>query len=231
MTTRFSSVKGHPYHLELKSEDFYSVIFSNVRRGSIIFTTRDMRLSSSLTDGNTPLEVPQLDIGEAKKLFLSKLPAGYEIEKENTNVTSLLQKLDFLPLAITQAAAFIRENRIRTADYIDILEKGDLDLIDLLSEDLHDSRRNLDMSNSVIQTWKISFDQIQKCKPRAAELLSFMAVLDRQGIPQFLLIKKDERITEFLTAIKTLEAFSLIKVENRQKVFVMHRLVQLATRK
>lgn len=197
-------------------------------RGSMLVTSRDMRLSQNLMDGDIPIKVLQLDMEEAEKLLYSQLPQDYISDKLSTTI--ILQKLDGLPLAITQATAFIKQNSITTADYIDILQTSDTDLIDLLSEDHLDPRRNLDSPNSVVQTWKISFDQIQRQNPRAAELLSLMAVLDRQGIPQSLLRKESERKTEFLVAIKKLEAFSLIKAENGQEVFVIHRLVQLATR-
>jgi hypothetical protein len=37
-----------------------------------------------------------------------------------------------------------------------------------------------------------------------------MAVLDRQGVPKDLLMEENERKTDFMTAIGTLQAFSLI---------------------
>jgi hypothetical protein len=40
-----------------------------------------------------------------------------------------------------------------------------------------------------------------------------MAVLDRQGVPGALLEQEGEPVTEFMTAIGTLQAFSLISVE------------------
>ena len=148
----------------------------------------------------------------------------------NLDADKLLSILDFLPLAITQAAAFIKENNISVSKYMGILQKSDLDQVDILSKNLHDSKRNGDTPDSVILTWKISFEQIKKRNPRAAHILSLMSVLDRQGIPQSLLQRKNEREPEFLTAIGTLEAFSLIKVERGRESFAMHRLVQLSTR-
>jgi len=62
-------------------------------------------------------------------------------------------------------------------------------------------------------TWKISFDQIRRQKRRAADILSLMAMLDPQGVPKVLLERKDERMTEFIAATGTLQAFSLITVE------------------
>ena len=64
---------------------------------------------------------------------------------------------------------------------------------------------------------------------RAAELLSLMSVLDRQGIPKTLLWNDDKRKIEFTTALSTLQAFSLIGIEKGGTNYKMHRLVQLST--
>jgi hypothetical protein len=106
---------------------------------------------------------------------------------------------------------------------------------DLLSVDLPDHRRDhemrSDMQNSVIRTWKVSFDQIRSQKPRAAEILSLMTVLDRQGILKMLLWGDSERRTEFTTALGMLQAFSLVAAEKGGESFKMHRLVQISTQR
>ena len=99
--------------------------------------------------------------------------------------------------------------------------------------DLPDRRRDgpgRDFANSVIRTWKVSFDQIRKQDPRAAELLSLMAVLDGQGIPKKLLDKDGGKGTEFIDAIGTLSAFSFVSLEIGRATLVIHRLVQVSTR-
>jgi hypothetical protein len=50
-----------------------------------------------------------------------------------------------------------------------------------------------------------------------------MAALDRQGIPAPLLQREDERKTSFITAIGTLQAFSLISTE-KVTVPLNHRI-------
>lgn len=74
-------------------------------------------------------------------------------------------------------------------------------------------------------------DLISKQEPRAAEILSLMAVLDRQGIPENLLRDDSDRDVDFKMALGTLIAFSLVKVEGDGAGYELHRLVQLATRK
>lgn len=80
-----------------------------------------------------------------------------------------------------------------------------------------------------MQTWKISFDRIQRQHQRAAQILSLMAVLDRQGIPKLLLRNDNERESDFTEAIGVLKAYSLIIIEIEGGLFVLHRLVQVFT--
>ncbi|KAH0542520.1 hypothetical protein FGG08_003116 [Glutinoglossum americanum] len=197
-------------------------------KGSIIVTTRNARVGDALADGEESIVVLPLVRQDAERLLQSKLPQGYETGKENT--ANLLDTLGYLPLAITQAAAFISANRSDLAEYIETLQTSDSDLIDRLSRHHHDPRRDYDVSSSVIRTWALSFNQIRKQEPRAAQMLSLMAVLDRHGIPKSLLRRENEQRTEFTTALGTLQAFSLIEAERGGEAFVMHRLVQLSIR-
>ena len=145
----------------------------------------------------------------------------------DANALILVKTLDCLPLAITQAAAFISENYCTIGDYLGMLQTSDSDQIELLSEDIYDPRRDTDAPSSVVRTWKLSYDLVRARKPRAAEILALMAVLDRQGIPKSLLLRDSERSIEFTTSIGMLRSFSLIEAEKGGDVFVMHRLVQL----
>ncbi|KAL9136523.1 MAG: hypothetical protein Q9175_002268 [Cornicularia normoerica] len=144
---------------------------------------------------------------------------------------SLLEALEYLPLAITQAAAFISENQITPKKYLEMFRESDSVIQDLLDEDVGDPRRDSQSHNSVIKTWKISFDLISKQKPRAAKMLSLMAVLDRQGIPESLLQDDSDQVVEVTKALGILLAFSLIKAGGDGTGYELHRLVQLATRK
>lgn len=104
---------------------------------------------------------------------------------------------------------------------------GEIEALQL--KDMGGIRRDFTVPNSVIITWQISFDQIKKTDPQAAELLSLMSVLDRQGIPEFLFCKEGNRL-DFDDALAPLNHFSLITSEIGGKSFGMDRLVQLAMR-
>jgi hypothetical protein len=153
--------------------------------GSIILTTRDKRVGERLSGRGEVIMVAPLAPLEAELLFACRISKGDIVNNEE--VQRLLEILEFIPLAITQAAAFIEENSMEITTYIKDLTKSDCDLQDCLDENLPDPRRDATSENSSIRTWKLSFDQITKQRPQAAELLSLMAVLDRQGMPKMLL--------------------------------------------
>jgi hypothetical protein len=88
-------------------------------------------------------------------------------------------------LAISQAAVFIEENDSSISEYLAALAGESAEVF--LDKELNGPRRNEESVNSVFRIWKVSFDQISQQRPRAAELLSLPAMLDRQGIPRFLL--------------------------------------------
>ncbi|KAE8373282.1 hypothetical protein BDV26DRAFT_297061 [Aspergillus bertholletiae] len=174
------------------------------------------------------IKVNPMSHKSAEALFLSKL--GRPRAQDTPKVGQIVKTLEYVPLAITQAAAYIRKNDLGIEEYIEILCEDDSEIEALLSKDFPDLRRDSKSQNSIIRTWKVSFDAIRRKWKLSADLLSLMAVLDRQGIPKSLLKRDSESHTEFLDIIGTLQAFSLISADRQKVTFNMHRLVQIATR-
>ena len=197
--------------------------------GFMITTTRDKRIGQRLTDREEAVMIAPLASKDAGQLLRSRIPGLENIKDEDIQI--LVEILGYIPLAITQAAAFIQENTMTIETYIEELRASDSDLQDYLDENLPDPRRYPDSENSVIRAWKLSFDQIAKYSPRAANLLSLMVQLDRQAIPKALLKDKNDRSIEFNKAIGTLQAYSLIRTEKGGSSFEVHRLIQLSTQR
>ncbi|OCK72835.1 hypothetical protein K432DRAFT_411387, partial [Lepidopterella palustris CBS 459.81] len=200
--------------------------------GSILITSRNRELAYKLTEhASDIIKVDPMDQGHALALLQKKLGPDF---KEHDAV-KLLQTLDYMPLAITQAAAYISQRAPRTtvSSYLQDLLRGDKERARLLKKDVGDSRRDGRASNSIIATWQISFEHIRQNKPSAARLLSLMSLFDRQGIPESLL---DHRYQEgdveddFEDDIHTLSSYSLIGMNVDGNVFEMHRLVQFSTK-
>ncbi|KAL8960401.1 MAG: hypothetical protein Q9193_002887 [Seirophora villosa] len=184
----------------------------------VLITTRDNRVASRLAKVAKPIVLQPMSKEEAKSLFLSKFEAD-AFEFDAPEVYRLLEELDHLPLAVSQAAAFIQENGVSIAEYNDALHREEAE--EFLGEELDDDRRDEDSVNPVFRTWKLSFSQIRQQKPRAADLLSLLAMLDRQSIPRSLL-----KMPEVTTSLTVLQSFSLVTTRAGSQSYQLHRLVQ-----
>jgi tetratricopeptide (TPR) repeat protein len=197
--------------------------------GSILITSRNTDSAYKLSgDYKNIIHISPMDASEALELLKTKLPRV----KSAPNCLELLTALDHVPLAVTQAAAYISKGapRMDISRYLDLFNESESNRTSLLDEDAGDLRRDPEVPNSVITTWHISFNQIRRDNPLAADLLSLMSVLNGQGIPESLLVKNNDRLL-FEAALALLLGFSLVVAESTGDHFEMHRLVQLATRK
>lgn len=198
--------------------------------GSLLITTRDNQLGKVFTNfKQRPIDVLLFGQREAETLLRSKILEEDRISQQDAN--DITSALDYLPLAITQAAAYLNQIDMPIAKYLQLFRAGKAETSDLLKQGLHDPGRDHEIQNSVFQTWMISFDRISRQDPRAADLLSLMAMLDRQAIAENLLREEEEPEMEFIAATQKLKAFSLIVEETEAKVFSMHRLIQLSVQK
>ena len=192
---------------------------------SLLVTTRSRIVGQELAHGESCIEVPSFSDQEAKALLRSKLE-GSASSFDVFSIERLLDVLGYIPLAITQAAAFVNRNRWTIQGYTAALEKDKQNLTDHLSQELQDPRRRRGFPNSVFRTWKLSFDQILVQQPQSAELLSLMAMLDPQRIPEKLLRQPAKRDVDFRMAIGTLDGFALISQEIGGETYAIHPLVQ-----
>ncbi len=199
--------------------------------GSTLITSRDEGTALRLTgERKQVLRVDVMSEDDAVALLTKGLP---EDASDESAKKGLIDELDSIPLAITQASAYINTQgtRMTIAKYLELLRRDEKSQIHLLSKDEADLRRDPGVPNSVIRTWQISFSQIKDQNPAAADLLSCMCMLDRQGIPEFLFHEDGDQSLEFDEAIGILIRFSFVIEGKEQGGFEIHRLVQLATRK
>lgn len=169
-----------------------------------------------------------MDENDALSLLRTKLSSIANM----SDAVKLLQALDYMPLAITQAAAYIEQRapRMTISRYLNEVLGSDFDRTRLLNQDVGDSRRDGRSSNSILQTWQISFEYIRKHMPTAARLLSLMSLFDRQGIPESLLrnrYRKGDTEADFEEDIHTLTSYSLVRINGDGSEFEMHRLVSI----
>jgi tetratricopeptide (TPR) repeat protein len=200
--------------------------------GLILVTSRNRDAGFRLVGREDRIiNVERMGDADSISLLRKKLPNDQSTEDEWKR---LVTALECLPLAITQAAAYIavKAPSMTISKYLGYFHRNEKDQVSLLSKDGGDLRRDPKVPNAVVITWQISFDQIKKQNGRAADLLSRMCLLDRQGIPRFLFCQDDDGDgLDFEDAIGTLIAFSFVVAEKDGNIFQMHPLVQLSTKK
>ncbi|KAK1460891.1 hypothetical protein CMEL01_15188 [Colletotrichum melonis] len=154
--------------------------------GSVLFTTRNKETGSRLVPGQPLLEVGPMSDGESVQM-IREIAGDSSLSVDAATVLS--NRLENLPLAIAQAAAFMHENCMSLDKYLGILNKSDGVEVQLLGGNFEAVGRDADVPHAVMATWVVSFEHIKKRNPLAADILSMMAFFDRQAIQrQFMTI-------------------------------------------
>ena len=225
--------------------------------GLILITTRSRDVALKMVEEGNIIIVEPMDKGQALALCKKKLG----IQSDKPAIAELATALEFMPLAIVQAAAYVKERtpRCSVRQYIEKLRKGDKAKTSLLNYDGGHLRRDWEAKNSIIITWQISFDHIFQTRRSAADLLSLMSLFDPQGIPEALLRNQGGTGNRYKGSgadggngeesdgdnsalgasfddgfeddILALRNYSFISLTTDATTFEMHGLVQLATRK
>ncbi|KAL0932015.1 kelch repeat protein [Colletotrichum truncatum] len=190
-----------------------------------LFTTRSPDVASEVTDGNV-VKIPTMNEYEAKDL-LHRLLNRPEPFDNNKIIEELLQELNYLPLAIQHAAAYLNRNVISVANYLSLMKRSEKDLVSLLSRSFSNNNGYGGSQVSVATTWLVSFDQIRKSDPPAAELLTFLSQIEPKAIPRSMLHGSDTE-EKSVHAIGTLLGYSFITARDDDEMFDMHSLVHLA---
>ncbi|KAL2847246.1 putative kinesin light chain [Aspergillus pseudoustus] len=172
-------LKGKPAAPPLKD------IIPRSENGHILFTSRNRQLALKLAAANV-VSVPDIDPKTGKEIF-KKLLMQKDLLHDNHVTNALLEQLSFLPLAISQAAAYINQNDISLARYMSLLGEQEASIIELLSEEFEDDGRYAEIQNPVATTWLVSFMQIHRVDQIASDYLSFMACINPRDIPESIL--------------------------------------------
>ncbi|RYP81689.1 hypothetical protein DL770_005827 [Monosporascus sp. CRB-9-2] len=168
--------------------------------GSILISTRDKELAFKLTgDHKNIIEVGPMDQDHALTLLATK--SGSQYDKDEG--TKLVEELEYMPLAISQAAAYIVQRAPRTSvrKYLEAFRKSDRKRSGLLSYDAGDIRRDDN-----------SYD--------------YEANTDNGSV-----ISSETSSNAFEEDVAILRNYCLITTNKTGDVFEMHGLVQLSTRK
>ncbi|KAF8534452.1 hypothetical protein BDD12DRAFT_895849 [Trichophaea hybrida] len=200
-------------------------------KGTVIVTTRNYELAGNLADVDV-LHKEKMSPGEAMQLFTKQCPTARDF-KQDSAISLLLEELHYLPLAIVQAAKYLRHNQvISPSRYLELFQKTEKELLSIPFSDPHRYANR----ETVIATFSITYRQVREQSPLAFSLLKLMACIDRQNIPHELLESSlsDEFEDEAMIcedeisrseAISKLINLSLLTAVERGTAYEMHSLV------
>ena len=203
------------------------------RHGSVLVTSRTQQAAMQLVENNDIILIEPMDDAAAQALLRKKLGDEDKKSDSNEDIAKLAAALDHMPLALVQAAAYIRRlaPRCSVQQYLKEYRQSDDRATSLLNREAGHLRRDESASNSVLITWQISFDHIRSTRQSAAGLLSLMSFFDQQGIQEALLrCQSSTADNGFEDDVLALRDYSFVTVTRDASMFEMHSLVQLATR-
>ena len=175
-------------------------------------------------------------------LLLKKLRDIGDRSGRNNGMAELAAALDYMPLALVQAEAYIRQRapRCSVQQYLEEYRQSDSRRTSLLNQGVDHLRRDEAASNAILITWQISFDRIRRTRQSAMDLLSLMSFFDPRGIPEGLLRSQSSTASEHVPAVSIddgfeddvlmLRDYSFVTATIDEKTFEMHNLVPMATK-
>jgi hypothetical protein len=122
--------------------------------GSVIYTTRSKADALTLAGEGCILQVTEMSLENLMVLLKSKL--HIEVEKKEQQI-KLIDALERLPLAIVQAASFIRQNSWTVSRYLKYFESKEAELsFEILSHDFHYNLQQSDPYQSPLPSLDLS---------------------------------------------------------------------------
>ena len=205
----------------------------NRNRRHTLITTRNPSAENIPAQG---LEVDLMSSTEATKFLLIRAGFPLDSESHTNEAGKIVQELGCLPLAIEQAAAFIRESKRPIDAYLPLYQKNRS-----IRQKLQKwtPKGNRKYHYSIATTWQMSFDLVRwdAESPHAALLLQLLAFLN----PDIILLEflqagsngLDENLRNLLNdtmeleeALRVLAQLSLIKRIQDGRGIWIHRLIQ-----
>ncbi|KAL2832185.1 hypothetical protein BDW59DRAFT_181471 [Aspergillus cavernicola] len=206
--------------------------FPKADHGSIMITSRLQRL----TELGKSFPVQKLMERDTIQLLLQS--SGFSAQDitqadAKQDLTNLANQLDGLPLAIVIAGAFMRETGTSIKEYLQFYKNTWSDL-----QSQSEPTRHYQQGN-ILETWMITYHEIQKHDPTAAMLLLLLACFDNQDIwyelikcglngsytPHWFNMAVSNKLV-FKSKIKTLIGFSLVEMKQQEGSYTIHPVVQ-----
>lgn len=211
------------------------------RQGAVLITTRLLALGTLAHGIELPTMTPEEGTFfllrraklltpettcEQMPLFRQERPGEYAIARK------LVLEMDGLPLALDQVGAYVEETPCRLDGYLALYQTRRTELLERRGD------AAMDHPASVVTTWSLAFEQVERMNTAAADLLRLCAFLHPDAIPEEIFrgraafaneeascgIVDDFHLHE---AFRTLAAYSLLKRNLEEQTLFIHRLVQV----
>ena len=202
--------------------------------GKVLITSRNEQASRTLLNelgaqsGACMIVVSQMSEPDALAFIKARLP-DIDVAKDE-DARGLVKDLEYFPLAISQASAYILQEPLMTIrKYRMKFQESESSRISLLQEGIKDIRRGERPNYATLFTWNTSFEYIKSQYPPSAKLLQKMSLFSHQNIPSKLLEALMTPEEDFDVLMKPLLRYHLVTLRPSGESFDMHRFVQLAT--
>ncbi|KAF5593120.1 hypothetical protein FPANT_5212 [Fusarium pseudoanthophilum] len=209
--------------------------------GTILWISRNEAIVGSLVGVRRGITVPRMTSDESKTLLELTMPQSIS-DDDLDDAVLLLEELQFLPLAISQAGAYMRRTDTTVSQYIDGF-KEEATRWPMLKEPEFDRYRLHNGSNSILETWNPSIHHLNQENKMAYKILHFLAYVDNQTITEQVLdaaaaygeTKPTEVIFESKKreSIRRLKNFSFLiehSLGDNGRTYEIHKLVKDAIR-
>ncbi|MFI9255220.1 tetratricopeptide repeat protein [Streptomyces sp. NPDC053069] len=210
------------------------------RTGTTLATTR--RKDAALTGDGRRLITVGLFTPDQALAYLTRALAAHHLTEPEDQLAALADDLGHLPLALSQAAAYLIDTGIGCAAYRNLLADRTRTLADAAPESLPD-----DQPHTVAAAWSLSIDRADTLRTSglARPLLQLAALLAADGIPKTVLTSAPavahltaitgsgaltaEHVSLALSALRRLSLIEISLSNSHQEVRV-HQLIQRAVR-
>ncbi|MCB9833877.1 MAG: tetratricopeptide repeat protein [Planctomycetes bacterium] len=215
-------------------------LFAGPLGGAVLLTSRERHFPSSILTGG-PILLGLWSVEEALD-FLRQGCGRVLVAEDERQLEALVEELGRLPLALAQAAAYLREKQaISLEAYRDALSRKKLDLLDRGVDDRYETRTGTGELATVGSTWLLQVEDLGEHHPAAAQLMELCAFLEPEGIPLELFahlaetgpetalaraIAEDGAEIALAEALGVLERGSLVDFDPGSRTLSIHRLLQ-----
>ncbi|KAJ2894497.1 uncharacterized protein MKZ38_007499 [Zalerion maritima] len=153
--------------------------------GTVLWTTRDGYIEGSLVNVGQAIRVPSMSLKEASQLF--GIVRGRPVAEDETHdAQAVFLELDHLPLAITQAAAYIRRTSTTLSQYLVRIGEQQRRLAVLAKAQPNQYRPHV--KTSILATWQVSIERMRQESEAAYRILHVLPFVDNQNIPREILV-------------------------------------------